>query len=134
MMLSLTAIADPVDRGAGDATDASVIVLRGSQSRVPTAREENGVIVMRPADGSFMRETTRLAVEAEARSERAAREAARETTSRLVAALRAVESAAGAVERRQHKNHFVIFAPTVSRRVSDHGTGMSRPPTIVPPP
>jgi hypothetical protein len=134
MMLALTAIADPVDRGAGGATDASVIVLRGSQAKVPTAREENGVIVMRPAAGSFMRETTRLAAEAEARNERAAREQARETSSRLVSALLAVESAASADERRQHNDHFVIFAPTVSRHPSSHGPEMSRPPYIVPPP
>ena len=134
IILSPTAIAGPADHGTGDATDASVIVMRGSQAQVPTGRQENGVIVMRPAPGSFLRETTRLAAEAEARNERAAREEARETNSRLVEALRAVEVAANTVERRRHSDRYLIFAPKFTRSVSGRGTGKSRTQPVEPAP
>jgi hypothetical protein len=75
----------------------TVIVMRGSQAQVAPGTQENGVVVMRPAPGSFMRETTRLAEVAEARDEQAARETAQEANVQLREVLRALENAADAV-------------------------------------
>jgi hypothetical protein len=110
-VLPLTAMAD------------TVIVIRGSQPQVPPGSQENGVVVMRPAPGTFMRETTRLANEAEARDELAAREAAREANLRLNGALRAAEDAANAVERQQRTMRYYIVAPTFVRGTIAHGPG-----------
>jgi hypothetical protein len=131
--LPLTAIADSRAPTNGGASGMSVIVMRGIQVQGPPVRNENGVIVMRPTPGSFMRETTRLAAEAEARNEWAAREEARDTTARLAGALSAVESAANAVARQPRRNHYLILAPTVIRRASEHGKETSRLPAILPP-
>jgi len=138
IVLPLTAIADGPGHSSGGATDVSVTVMRGSQEQVqgapqkaggaghratPPGRQEHGVIVMRPAPGSFMRETTRLAAEAEARDARAAREEARESNLRLTKALRAVQDAANAVQAQQRRKRYWILVPTVARGAIDHGTG-----------
>ena len=109
--LAMTAMAD------------TVIVTRGSQAQVAPGTQENGVIVMRPAPDSFMRETTRLAKEAEARDEHAAREAAQEANLRLNGALRTAEDAAKAVERQQRTMRYYIVAPTFVRGTIGHGPG-----------
>jgi hypothetical protein len=59
-LLAVPAVAEPPADGAGE---ASVTVLRGDRIRAEdgSRRLEQGVIVMRPAPGSFMRETARLA-------------------------------------------------------------------------
>jgi hypothetical protein len=59
-LLAVPAVAEPPSRGAGDTT---VTVLRGDRIRAEDGPRglEQGVIVMRPAPGSFMRETARLA-------------------------------------------------------------------------
>jgi hypothetical protein len=67
----------------------SVEVIRGSQIESPTS-QSSSVVVMRPASGSFLRETARLAAEAEAREERLARERERETGREVADALRAL--------------------------------------------
>jgi len=108
-VIPLTAMAD------------TVIVNRGSQPQVPPGSQENGVVVMRPAPGSFMRETTRLAAEAEARDERAAWEAAQEANVQLKDALRALGNAAEAVGRLQER-HYVV-APALVRRTITDGPG-----------
>ena len=132
-VLPLSAVADPPGQGTGSASDVPVIVMRGAQTQMPAGRQENGVIVMRPAPGSFLRETTRLAAEAEARDERAAREEAREANLRLMGTLQAVTNAANAIERQQRKKRYFIFAPTVHRRTIGHGTEKSPPASTVGP-
>ena len=122
-------LADPPTNQPANDADGSVVVMRGSQTQVqgtpqkaarqrsrtnPTARTDHGVIVMRPASGSFMRETTRLASEAEAREVRAAREAAREKDLQLIKTLRAVEDAAQAAEeeaRTRSQRYYPIYVP-----------------------
>ena len=110
-VLPLTALAD------------TVIVIRGSEPQLPPGSQENGVVVMRPAPGSFMRETTRLAKEAEARDERAAREAAQEANVQLREVLRALENAADAVGTLQGAKRNYVVAPTLVRRTITDGPG-----------
>jgi hypothetical protein len=91
--------------GAEVASDPSVSVIRGSHS---TATQDETVVVMRPERGSFLRETTRLAQEAQAREERAAAEQARETNRRLSGMTEAIEQAAEAIRDYPPRQHFVI--------------------------
>lgn len=121
--------APPASQPANDA-DGSVVVMRGTQTQVqgapqkaagqrshaapPTGQREAGVIVMRPAPDSFMRETTRLAAEAEARETRSAREDARERDRQLTKTLRAVEDAARAAEeeaRTRSDRYYPVYVP-----------------------
>jgi hypothetical protein len=60
---------------AGAEPAEAVAVIRGTES----ITHHEGVIVMRPARGSFLRETTRLAADADAREERIAAMQARES-------------------------------------------------------
>jgi hypothetical protein len=122
-LLPVTAIADARAPANGNAPAHSVIVMHGSRAQLSQGTQENGVIVMRPAPGSFMRETTRLAKESEARDEQAAREAAREADLRLNGALRAAEDAARAIERQQRTMRYYVVAPTFLRGTIVHGPG-----------
>ena len=122
-VLPLTAMADsPVSTG-GNAPAVSVIVMRGNQRQDRRGPQENGVIVMRPAPGSFMRETTRLATEAAARDERAAWEAAQEANLRLRATLMALQDAANAVEEQQRTQRYYFVAPMDVQRTRAQGPG-----------
>ena len=92
---------------AAEVPGESVIVIRGGE---PAARSDRtgsshagltttvtvdeGVVVMRPAGESFMRETTRLAIEADAREHRAAAERAQEANRRIAEALDAIATVA----------------------------------------
>jgi hypothetical protein len=73
---------------------ASVVVIRGGDVGSWSDSQSSSVVVMRPASGSFLRETTRLAAAAEAREERLARERERETSLAIAEALRALQATA----------------------------------------
>ena len=75
---------------AGELAD-DVAVIRGTDS---TVRHDAGVVVLRPARGSFLRETTRLAADADAREERIAAMQARESNRRLTEVLEALTASA----------------------------------------
>ena len=122
-VLPLTAMADSPAPTDGKAPAVSVVVMRGRQPPVPAGHPENGVIVMRPPSGSFMRETTRLATQAAARDERAALEAARQANVRLSETLRALEDAAHAAESQQRMQSYYLVAPSFARRGLAHGPG-----------
>ena len=62
----------------------SVSVIRGTDAAV---QQTSGVVVMRPPRDSFLRETTHLAAQADAREERAAAERAEDAHRRLSEAL-----------------------------------------------
>ena len=91
---------------AADVPGESVIVIRGGEPAARSGRAgssqaglttmvtvDTGVVVMRPAGESFMRETKRLAAEADAREQRAAIERAQEANRRLAEALDAAATA-----------------------------------------
>ena len=97
-VFSLAATGDPQTTVRFDEPEKPVSVIRGTQQdhgepKNPVSRpgpvaqqagrRENGVIVMRPAPGGFMRETTRLAAEAEVRDSRSTQDEARETDRQL---------------------------------------------------
>jgi hypothetical protein len=122
---------------AGDeAAEDSVAVIRGSHVQVDgssstsarttkkpaksTLPDEN-VAVLRPAPGSFMRETSRLAAEAQAREEQAARETARETNRQVAEALQAVEEAAEAAAQLSSRRRVIV--PLVGGVAIDPATG-----------
>ena len=94
---------------AAEMPGESVIVIRGGEPAARSGRTgssqaglttmetvDEGVVVMRPAGDSFMRESKRLAAEADAREQRAAYEWAQEANRRLAEAL---DAAATAVAR-----------------------------------
>ena len=123
------ALADPPTTKPTNDAVGSVVVMRGSQTQVqgapqkavgqqshttPAAQPEQGVVVMRPASGSFLTETTRLAAEAEARETRSAREDARERDRQLTKTLRALEDAARAAEeeaRTRSARYYPVYVP-----------------------
>jgi hypothetical protein len=79
-------------------TPADVVtVIRGADA---SANPSEGVIVMRPAPGSFLRETSRLADKAAAREERAAAERARYADLLAAQALESLANAAYAAQSR----------------------------------
>ena len=69
---------------AAGETAGTVAVIRGTDT---TTHPSSGVVVMRPPRDSFLRETTRLAAEADAREQRAAAERAVEAQRQLAEAL-----------------------------------------------
>jgi ABC-type phosphate transport system substrate-binding protein len=127
--LAPTAKADPPASRPSDSTDGPIVVIRGSQTQVqgaprkaagqrshatPVAQTEQGVVVMRPSSGSFMRETTRLAAEADAREERAAQQEAREANQQLTRTLQAIADAARAAEdeaRTRSQRYYPVYVP-----------------------
>jgi ABC-type phosphate transport system substrate-binding protein len=127
--LALAAKAAPPASKPSDSPDGPVVVIHGSQTQVqgapqkaagqrsratPAAQTEQGVVVMRPASGSFMRETARLSAEADAREERAAQEEAREVNQQLTRTLQAVADAARAAEdeaRTRSRRYYPVYVP-----------------------
>ena len=73
---------------------ASVVVIRGGEVGSWSDSQSSSVVVMRPESGSFLRETTRLAAEAESREERLARQLERESGLEIAEALRALQATA----------------------------------------
>jgi hypothetical protein len=71
---------------------------------------EGGVIVMRPVDGSFLRETTRKASQAQARTDRLAAESTGADMRRLARALEAAVLVAGAMHG-PHSNAWFVASP-----------------------
>ena len=69
---------------AAGETAGTVAIIRGTDT---TTHPSSGVVVMRPPRDSFLRETTRLAAEADAREQRAAAERAVEAQRQLAEAL-----------------------------------------------
>jgi hypothetical protein len=110
---------------------APIVVLRGSPqqqsadapqptaaqahtSRTGTARQENGVTVIRPAPDSFLRETRRLAANEEARAASVARDDAQATNRQLRETLEALEAAARAAEheaRTRAERYYPVYVP-----------------------
>jgi len=111
-----------VSFAADEEADESVAVIRGSSAsaqrnaqavqpstqRTAISTKDEGVVVMRPASGSFMRETSRLATEAEARERRAAAEEARALNRQAAEALESVKKAADAVQSQPPTKHQVL--------------------------
>jgi len=108
---SLAAAEAPVD---------SVTVIRGTDT---TTHPSSGVVVMRPPRDSFLRETTRLAAEADAREERAAAERSEEAYRQLAEALESLAIAAyatrpGMSDYFMHSHVWVSGTAPFSRRVN----------------
>ena len=78
---------------AAGETAGTVAVIRGTDSNT---HESNEVVVIRQPGDSFMRETTRLAADADARAERAATGRAEDAHRRLAEALESLAIAAHA--------------------------------------
>ena len=96
-------------RAADNVPDQSVAVIRGGDTS--QRAQDKSVVVMRPESGSFMRVTTRLADEAQAREERAAAEQARETSQQISEALRSAAQAAVTVRDRPPEYYAVGVSP-----------------------
>ena len=96
-------------QAADNVSDQSVAVIRGSHTSKQA--KIGSVVVMRPESGSFMRVTTRLADEAQAREERAAAEQAREASQQISEAFIAVEQAAEAVRDRPPEYYAIWVGP-----------------------
>lgn len=96
-------------RAADNTPNQSVAVIRGGDTS--QRAQDKSVIVMRPESGSFMRVTTRLADEAQAREERAAAEQAWETNQQVSEAFIAVEQAAEAVRDRPPEYYAIWVGP-----------------------
>jgi hypothetical protein len=118
--LPLAATAKPPAPNYDSEANASVVVIRGGHEVVESglwqvskaSQPADAVIVMRPAPGSFMRETSRLAAEASDRKEQAARDDAREATTRLAETMRAIEVAVrvgqSQLEKERHEVFFLV--------------------------
>ena len=117
LAFSASALADTQKTGtqARHDTDPAVVVIRGTEKhdarqKSPATRvtsttrttSEAGVIVDRPDPAGFLRETVRLAAQAEAREQRAAEQQSREKDRQLTETLRALEDAARATEYEAH--------------------------------
>jgi len=97
---------------------ASVVVIRGGELGSWSPSKSSSVIVMRPASGSFLRETTRLAAEADAREERLARQRERDTDVRIAEALGALQATAyAAANSTRADNWWPVFLPHDSNRL-----------------
>jgi hypothetical protein len=88
---------------AAEETTGTVAVIRGTAT---TTHPSSGVVVMRPPGGSFLRETTRLAAEADARDERAAAERAQDANRRLADALESLAISAYATRSGMSGDYF----------------------------
>jgi hypothetical protein len=82
LVAALVGIAFSGLAAAGE-TAGTVAVIRGTDA---ATHPSSGVVVMRPPRDSFLRETTRLAAEADAREERAAADRAEDAHRRLAEA------------------------------------------------
>jgi hypothetical protein len=97
-----------VIRGSSTSTQRKQKSAKPSTQRTATSTKDESVVVMRPASGSFMRETNRLAAEAEVREQRAAAEEARAVNQRAAEALEAAKKAADAVQSQPPGKHQVL--------------------------
>jgi len=101
----------------------SVVVIRGGEVGSWSDSQSSSVVVMRPESGSFLRETTRLAAEAESREERLARQLERESGLEIAEALRALqETAYASASMTSVATWWPVFLP-----VNDHRPPPSRP-------
>ena len=128
-LLDASAVADPQMTGKLTQADMdpAVLVIRGTEQqrsrpkspalRKPSAtrtNSESGVIVDRPDPAGFLRETSRLAAQAEAREQRAAEQQSREKDRQLTETLRALEDAARAAEneyRTRSERYIPVYYP-----------------------
>lgn len=127
VLLDASALADPQETKSQAHAEAPVLVIRGteqqgSRQNSPAPREpsatrstsESGVIVDRPNPTGFLRETSRLAAQAEAREQRAAQQQSREKDRQLTETLRALENAARAAEneyRTRSERYIPVYYP-----------------------
>jgi len=140
-VLPLAATGDPRTTTQSGASGELARVIRGTRqdhgeprksvSRpAPVARQSgqlvNGEIVMRPAPGSFMRETSRLAAAAEARGARSAQEEAREADRQLTRTLQAVEEE---VRTRPQRYYPVLVTRPIPPQVRPPSDGAITPST-----
>lgn len=105
---------------AAGETAGTVAVIRGADI---AAHPSSGVVVMRPPRDSFLRETTRLAAEADAREERAAADRAEDANRQLAAALGSLAITAYATRSGMsddwiHSHAWVTGSRPVPRRVN----------------
>jgi hypothetical protein len=127
VLLGASALADPQQTRSQTDAAAPVLVIRGTEQqaarqtapavRKPSATRstsESGVIVDRPDPAGFLRETSRLAAQAEANEQRAAQQQSREKDRQLTETLRALEDAARAVEdeaRTRSERYIPVYYP-----------------------
>jgi hypothetical protein len=115
--LPLATTANPPASNHIGKADTSVLVIRGGHEEVESdfrqvssaIQPADAVIVMRPAPGSFLRETSRLAAEAADREEQAAQDDARTATTRLTEAMQALEAAIGAGQSQLERERVEVF-------------------------
>ena len=105
---------------AAEETAGTVTVIRGTDA---ATQPSSGVVVMRPPRDSFLRETTRLAAEADAREERAAADRAEDANRQLAAALGSLAITAYATRSGMsddwiHSHVWVTGSPSVPGRVN----------------
>jgi hypothetical protein len=127
VLLGASALADPQGTRSQADAEAPVLVIYGSEQqgarqKSPAARKpsatrstsESGVIVDRPNPAGFLRETSRLAAQAEANEQRAAQQQSLEKDRQLTETLRALEDAARAVEeeaRTRSERYIPVYYP-----------------------
>ena len=127
VLLGAAALADPQQTKSQAHVETPVLVIRGTEQqgsrqefpapRKPSATRstsESGVIVDRPDPAGFLRETGRLAAQAEAREQRAAEQQSRENDRQLAETLRALEDAARAAEneaRTRSERYIPVYYP-----------------------
>lgn len=109
---------------AAAAPAESVVVIRGTD----VSHQSEGVVVMRPAEGSFLRETTRLAASADARERRAADKRARDADRRLASALETLASAAQATQSRFDDDYYHSHVWVMNSRPVPGGGNRTLPP------
>jgi hypothetical protein len=105
---------------AAGETAGTVAVIRGADT---TTHPSSGVVVMRPPRDSFLRETTRLAAEADAREERAAADRGEDAQRRLAEALESLAITAyathpGMSDDWMHSHVWVTGSQSIPRRVN----------------
>ena len=120
-LMGVLALAAGTAAMADDTT--SVVVIRGGEVGSWSDSNSSSVVVMRPESGSFLRETTRLAAEADAREERLARERERDTSLAIEEALRALQATAYAsASMTSADTWWPVFLP-----VNGHRPPLARP-------
>lgn len=126
-LLDASALADPLEIKSHADAESPVLVIRGTEQQGPRQKypaprkpsdirstSESGVIVDRPDPAGFLRETNRLAAQAEAREQRAAELQSREKDQQLTETLRALEDAARAAEneaRTRSERYIPVYYP-----------------------
>jgi len=108
---------------------ASVVVMRGGEIGSWSDSNPTGVVVMRPARGSFLRETRRLLAKAEAREERLALQ---NRGLEFAEALYALQATAYATSGMYSDNWWPVFLPFQGSRPPP--PSRPRPPAAMPKP